>query len=249
MVDADILNLQHMCAFEMVKDPPSPTSTSTSTSTIPTSSPQPSCPPATPTPLTNDFCKLFDANAWEGYEYWNDISRYYNTTGPGASKGLGPVQGVGYVTELLSRLTRNPSYANKDRTQVDHTLDGSNSTFPLDRRLYADFSHDHQLIAIYGAMGLFTPSQPLVASDPNSRQGFIASKMVPFAGRMVVEKMTCLGQAEPLVRILVNDAVIQPPNCPNAWGALCPLSDFVVSQSYATGKGQTEWLGCQSHNP
>jgi len=155
LTDVDFLNLQHMCAFEIVKDPPPPTPTSS------TSSPQPTCPHTTPTPQSNDFCKLFTADAWYGYEYWNDISTCYNSTGLGEPKGLGRVRGVGYVNELLSRLTGNCTFVDNDRTQVNHTVDDSapSATFPLDRGLYADFTHDHQLITIYGAMGTLCPSR------------------------------------------------------------------------------------------
>ena len=47
---------------------------------------------------------------------------------------LGPVQGVGYVNELLARLTGTPV--------ADHTTHNATLPFPLDRALYADFTHE-----------------------------------------------------------------------------------------------------------
>lgn len=46
---------------------------------------------------------------------------------------------VGYVNELLTRLTNDPKYVNNDQTQVNHTLDSSPATFPLGKSFYADF--------------------------------------------------------------------------------------------------------------
>lgn len=66
------------------------------------------------------WCGLFDSQEWKNLEYYFDLDKYY---GNGYGNPLGPVQGVGYVNELLSRLTGNITYANMDMTQVNHTLD------------------------------------------------------------------------------------------------------------------------------
>jgi hypothetical protein len=50
------------------------------------------------------------------------------------------VQGVGYVNELIARLT-NASV--RDTTSVNHTLDADPATFPLGRAFYADFTHEN----------------------------------------------------------------------------------------------------------
>lgn len=55
---------------------------------------------------------------------------------------------VGYVAELLSRLTGDRSYVRKDKTQVNHTSDQETASFPLDRKVYIDFTHDNQLSRI-----------------------------------------------------------------------------------------------------
>jgi hypothetical protein len=64
------------------------------------------------------------------------LNKYY-----GYSHGnpLGPTQGVGFTNELIARLTSQPV---NDHTTTNTTLDTSNTTFPLNRKLYADFSHD-----------------------------------------------------------------------------------------------------------
>lgn len=65
---------------------------------------------------------------------------------------LGPVQGVGYINELLARLTDRPV---EDHTQTNQTLDSNSETFPLGRGIYVDFSHDNLMTAVASAMGLF----------------------------------------------------------------------------------------------
>ena len=65
---------------------------------------------------------------------------------------LGPTQGVGFTNELIARLTNSPVV---DGTSSNHTLDSRNATFPLSESpsLYADFSHDNDMTAIFSAMG------------------------------------------------------------------------------------------------
>jgi len=127
-------------------------------------------------------------------------------------QALGRVQGVGYVNELLARLTGQPV---KDHTQTNSTLDSSPATFPLDRTLYADFSHDNQMIAIYAALGLFPQPHDLDPSKPDPLRTWVTSELVPFSARMVTEKLWCVsgsGEDEDeyeYVRIFVNDA-LQP---------------------------------------
>jgi len=118
------------------------------------------------------------------------------------------------VNELLTRLTGKPV---RDNTQTNRTLDASPETFPLDRTLYADFSHDSTMVSIYSVLGLFRqyllPSQKLDPHHPSMFRTCILSNMVPFSGRMVVEKLECTRDSDvPLpavtfVRILVSNAV------------------------------------------
>lgn len=162
---------------------------------------------------------------------------------------LGPVQGVGYVNELLARLTSQPV---QDHTQTNSTLDSSPNTFPLNRTFYADFSHDNQMAAIFGALGLFQrgderePSSQAV--DPGRR--WRISKLTPFSGRMIVEKLVCdddvrIGRVgKEYVRVLVNDALQPLTFCGAGEDGMCLLEDFVESQAYARGDGNGDWEKC-----
>ncbi|KAF8575066.1 phosphoglycerate mutase-like protein [Ramaria rubella] len=188
----------------------------------------------TPSP----WCGVFTQQDFENYEYFGDLDKYYKTGYGGA---LGPVQGVGYVNELIARLTQKPV---SDATQTNRTLDSSPATFPLDRTLYADHSHDNQMIAIYAAMGILRPFTPLdpIASDP--QRTWLASHLVPFASKLVTERLVCDGRAS--VRMLLNDAVVPLEICGGNSNGICTLDAFVRSQSYSKNNGEGDWEKCFS---
>ncbi|KAF8555585.1 acid phosphatase [Imleria badia] len=185
------------------------------------------------------FCDLFTAAEWQAREYYDDLLKYYKT---GHGNSLGPVQGVGYVNELLARLTGQPV---QDSTQTNQTLDASPVTFPLDRNFYADFSHDNQIVAIYSAIGLFRPAEPPITDRLDLARTFRISRLTPFSGRMIVEKLLCDESGE-YVRILVNDAVQPLAFCGANEDGLCTLSAFVESQAYARSNGNGDWERCFS---
>ncbi|KAK7038073.1 phosphoglycerate mutase-like protein [Favolaschia claudopus] len=191
------------------------------------------------------FCALFSPSEFASFDYYYDLDKYYYT-GYGAPLDLGRVQGVGYVNELLARLTGQPV---RDQTQTNRTLDEDPSTFPLNRTIYADFSHDNTIVAIFGALGLFRQPHPLSTAKPDARRTWHTHDMVPFSGRMVVEKLKC-GEAGDHVRILVNDALQPLPFCTSErdylGSSLCTLDAFVESQIYARDNGEGDWERCFS---
>jgi len=191
------------------------------------------------------FCALFNMKEFIEYEYHADLDKFYSN---GYGGKLGRVQGVGYVNELIARLSGQPV---RDNTQTNRTLDASPETFPLDRVLYADFSHDNAMVAIYSALGLFQqrflPKQKLDPTKPSAMRTWVASTMVPFSARMVVERFECT-RARPLpntrfVRILVNDAV-QPLEFCGGNAGLCELDAFLDSQGYAKHDGEGDFEKC-----
>ncbi|KAJ6485453.1 acid phosphatase [Mycena vitilis] len=166
------------------------------------------------------FCALFSDAEYAAFEYSMDLDKYYGT-GYGAL--LGRVQGVGYINELLARLMDTPV---NDTTQTNTTLTSNPVTFPLNRTFYADFSHDNQMTAIYSAMGLFPQANPLDPTHPVPRT-WVASLLVPFSARMVVERLKC-GTRTPFGT------------------GICDLKAFVESQEYARSGGEGEWQMCFS---
>lgn len=170
-----------------------------------------------------------------------DLDKYY---GNGHGQPLGPIQGVGYVNELLARLTATRAYATHDQTTVNQTLAASPATFPLSRTLYADFSHDNQITSIVAALGLKRDPEALAATGPRTGQVWVTSEVVPFGGNLVTERVTC-GKRE-YVRLLINDELQVPASCKgvNKKTGLCLLSEFVKSQKYSTDNGNGDYLKC-----
>ena len=68
--------------------------------------------------------------------------------------------------------------------------------------------------------------------------------MVPFAGRMVTEKLKCNGGD--FVRIFVNDALQPLDFCGADKSGMCRLENFVESQSYARNNGEGDFQKCFS---
>jgi hypothetical protein len=149
------------------------------------------------------------------------------------------------VNELLARLTGLPV---RDHTQTNRTLDSSPDTFPLTRTIYVDLSHDNTLVAIFSALGLFRQPKPLDPKVPNPARTWVVARMVPFSGRMTVEKVICGVEGElarkEYVRILINDAIQPLRFCGAADDGLCLLSSFTRSQGYARRDGEGDFEKC-----
>lgn len=180
------------------------------------------------------FCALFSAAEWSYYGYYETLNKFY---GFGAGNPLGPTQGVGWVNELLARMTNSSVL---DLGSVNSTLDASPATFPLGRTLYADFSHDDDLTSIFFALGLYEAAGQLsntTLQTAGQTGGYSAAWTVPFAARAYVEKMRCWGHAEELVRIVVNDRVVPLRDCGADALGRCSLGGFVKSQGFARSGG------------
>ncbi|KAF4447126.1 hypothetical protein F53441_9271 [Fusarium austroafricanum] len=184
------------------------------------------------------FCDLFSNEDWRSYDYYMTLGKYYKY---GNGNKMGPTQGVGYVNELVSRLTRKPV---DDHTTTNRTLDADPETFPLDRALYADFSHDNTMVAIFSAMGLYNSTSKLPKHHivPAIRaHGYSSAWVVPFAARMYVEKLECgtgkEQKREEYVRVLINDKVMEMEACGGDEYGRCTLEDFVESLSFARQGG------------
>lgn len=212
ITDKQIIYLMDLCPFETVRDPEG----------------KPSA-----------LCNLYSEDEWKSYDYFESLEKWY---APGPGYDMASTQGVGFVNELIARLTGKPV---KDHTTTNTTLNASPITFPLDRKLYADFSHDNAMMTIYAALGLFNATKPL----PTDRRvtakesgGYSAAWAVSFAARMYVEKMTCQGEKEELVRILINNRVAPLQTCQADQFGRCKLSAFIESQSFAQSGGR--WDAC-----
>lgn len=213
----DITYLMDMCAFDTVAATPDGS-------------------------IQSPFCALFTSQEWTEYNYFQSLGKYY---GYGAGNPLGPTQGVGFVNELIARLTQTPV---QDHTSTNSTLDARDApTFPLNSTLYADFTHDNGLISIFFALGLYNGTKPLPKKHVQSADGadgYSAAWTVPFAARAYVEMMQCRGEHEPLIRVLVNDRVVPLHGCEVDVLGRCRRDDFIHGLSFAREGG--DWTDCYS---
>lgn len=189
------------------------------------------------------FCFLFTEEEWHAYNYYQSLDKYY---GRGHGNTLGPTQGVGFVNELLARMTDSPVV---DKTSSNRTLDGDPLTFPLGRKLYADFSHDNDMTSVLFALGLYNntvrlPNDTVTEANTKEADGYSAAWTVPFAARLYFEKMRCDGSPEELVRVIVNGRVVPLVGCAADRRGMCTLGKFVESQSFAKTGGR--WSECFS---
>jgi len=104
------------------------------------------------------------------------------------------------------------------------------------------------MMAVYSALGLFddrkdrSSSAPVMdPTKPHKRRSWYTSKLTPFAGQMVVERLKCRqknDQSKLRVRILVNDAVVPLPFCGDSGDGICDLEAFVqrIEQTNYAGK-------------
>jgi hypothetical protein len=194
---------------------------------------------AAPTGKISPFCNLFTEEEWHQYDYYETLGKWY---GYSYGNPLGPTQGVGFANELIARMTSKPVH---DETSTNHTLDRNPKTFPLGRQLYADFSHDNDMTAIFSALGLYKSTTQLpnttVVEAPHAN-GYSAAWTVPFAARAYFEKMTCSGHRAELVRVIVNDRVVPLTQCGSDSLGRCTLSQFIGSLSFAKMGGY--WNQC-----
>ncbi|KAL6836854.1 acid phosphatase [Trichoderma sp. SZMC 28015] len=189
--------------------------------------------------VASDFCRLFSMDEWASYDYFQALDKWY---GYGKGNPLGPSQGVGFGNELIARLTGTPV---DDDTTTNSTLDSSPETFPLNSKLYADFSHDNTMSSIFAALGLFNSTMELPLKyklSPRRLHGFSASWVVPFGARMYLEKMQCSDASEELVRVILNDRVVPLRTCNSDRLGRCKLSGFIDSLKFVRSGGL--WNEC-----
>ncbi|TLD03414.1 uncharacterized protein PgNI_12345 [Pyricularia grisea] len=194
--------------------------------------------------LNNRSCpkrdEVTDHSEWQAFNRYHSERKWYTYF---YGNPLAPSLGVGWVNELIARLLQRPV---RDSTSTNTTLTANPETFPMNKRLYADFTHATDFVQIYAALGLLVsthnpvPANRIVSNQRHAE--FSISEVAPFAARMYIEKMTCSGQKEELVRILVNNRVMWLPNCGVDEEGRCKLGAFVESLSFARSGGF--WKKC-----
>ncbi|KAI0814792.1 phosphoglycerate mutase-like protein [Irpex lacteus] len=183
---------------------------------------------------SSEFCGLFTEEEWKGYEYSLDLNFWYSS-GPG--NPVTAAQGIGYVQELLGRLTNTTPAAG---SSLNSTLDNSTTTFPLDQPIYFDFTHDTVISVIIAAMNFtsFNSAGPLPLTHIPANNAYHVQNIAPFATQLTGQVLECPASSSnktlvPSIRWILNDAVVpltgikQCASHKNKDG-LCPLDSFIA---------------------
>lgn len=171
----------------------------------------------------------------------------------------GRAQGVGYLQELLARLT--DQYITSSNSSVNYTVTDNAKDFPLGRPFYADFSHDDIIISTLTAMSMdyFKDPPDLRTFPPDPNRKFILSHLTPFGARLITEVIGC-ADADPtpvpehrtyyyptqygydssnapykFIRMRLNNGIlpldtIRGGRCAGRPDGLCAMDDFLASQ-------------------
>ncbi|KAF8848142.1 phosphoglycerate mutase-like protein [Acephala macrosclerotiorum] len=136
----------------------------------------------------SDFCYLFTADEWAGFENSRDIEYFYDYA---YGNPTGRAQGIGYVQELLARLQH--TYITSSNSSVNSTITDNPADFPLNQPFYADFSHDDIIISTLTAMSIdyFRDPPSLTQYPPNPNRHFDLSHLTPFGARLITEIIGC----------------------------------------------------------
>ncbi|KAJ4377571.1 hypothetical protein N0V83_000396 [Neocucurbitaria cava] len=174
------------------------------------------------------FCDLFSEEDYLNYEYYFDLSFYYNN-GPGSP--VAAAQGKGYLDEFIARFTGKYPSA---QSALNETFDNTTTFFPLNQSIYADATHEVVVLDTLTAFNLTAlfDGPPLDAAGNRRQNSFVASKLVPFATHFTTQVLSCPAmQPTKQIRFIVNDAVIPLHNshsgCPNDPNGLCSFDNVV----------------------
>ncbi|KAJ6537936.1 phosphoglycerate mutase-like protein [Mycena capillaripes] len=200
------------------------------------------------------FCDLFTEEEWKGYEYSVDLSFWYNN-GPGNPAIA--AQGIGWVQELVSRLTQ--TRITEFASSVNGTIVSSNVTFPLSQPIFVDATHDTVISAIVVAMNFtsLAATGPLPGTHIPKDRSYIVNQISPFGSNMVGQVLSCPSSssksklavndtAPTHIRWLLNDAVVPLTGiagCGHSADGLCAFDTFVEGMQQRIAEVDFEF-GC-----
>ncbi|GAA5906071.1 hypothetical protein JCM8208_006334 [Rhodotorula glutinis] len=155
---------------------------------------------------SSKFCPLFTKEDFMVYEQAYDIAFAGNN---GFASPVGAAQGKAYLEELIARL--NHTLINKWDSATNETLDGNETTFPLNQSIYADAAHEVSILDALTALNLtaLTRGGPPPTSHLSTSHTFVASRIVPFATHLQIQVLECApSKPTKQIRFIVNDAVV-----------------------------------------
>ncbi|KAG1741993.1 phosphoglycerate mutase-like protein [Suillus lakei] len=176
------------------------------------------------------FCELFTEKEWEGFDYSYDLNLWYGVAwGSPVARG----EGIGYVQELISRLTQTPIETHNSSTNA--TLHNA-VTFPFGHSLYVDATHEVVVLNVLTALNLssFAAMGPLPTDHMPARRTFRTAELAPFATNVQFQLvLSCSSEHDPQIRVIVNDGVASLTNlkgCRDHPDGMCSIHAFVDAQ-------------------
>ncbi|KAA1471726.1 phosphoglycerate mutase-like protein [Dentipellis sp. KUC8613] len=177
----------------------------------------------------SSFCDLFTEEEWKQFEYFNDLSFWY---GDGPGNPTAAARGIGWVQELVSRLTQ--TRITDFDSAVNKTIVTSPILFPLDQPIYVDATHDNVLSTIVTALNFtsLTRNGPLPTDHIPADQTWFSSRVAPFSSNLVGQVLSCPASSQPThIRFLLNDGVLPLTGiqgCAANKDGLCELPSFIA---------------------
>ncbi|KAG9030965.1 hypothetical protein FRB95_003302 [Tulasnella sp. JGI-2019a] len=185
------------------------------------------------------FCELFTEEEWRGFNYALDLYFWY---GHAFGSPVSRVQGIGYIQELVARLTHTPIQTHNSST--NSTLDDNPITFPLHQPLYVDATHEVVVLNVITALNLtsFAATGPLPTDHIPTNRSFYSSRLAPFGTNMQFQLLSCAATPDPQIRIIINDGVTPLTGisgCPENKDGMCSVEAFVKAQKQIIS--ETDW--------
>ncbi|KXN83922.1 3-phytase A [Leucoagaricus sp. SymC.cos] len=174
------------------------------------------------------FCGLFTEEEWKGFAYADALHMWY---GAGPGNPLSSAMGIGYVQELVSRLTR--TRITEFKTSVNQSIVSSETLFPLNQPIYVDATHDTILSAIYVAMNFtnFIRSGPLPTEHIPENLSYETVTVNPFGVNLIGQVLSCPASGTPThIRWIINDGVVPLigiNGCKSNKDGMCEIGTFI----------------------
>ncbi|KAF9533657.1 phytase [Crepidotus variabilis] len=200
------------------------------------------CPYETVALGYSKFCELFTEEEWEGFNYGLDLQFWY---GSAFGSPVARIQGIGYIQELVSRLTH--TRITEHRTSTNSTITDSPVYFPLNESLYVDATHEVVVLNIITALNLtnFAASGPLPHTHIPPNRSFRVSELAPFATNVQFQLLECSDiPTGPQIRIIINDGVVPLTGikgCPQQKDGMCSVDAFVKAQKETIEDADWDW--------
>ncbi|CUA67235.1 3-phytase A [Rhizoctonia solani] len=188
----------------------------------------------------SEFCGLFTKEEWEGFDYFFDLLFWYNDA---YGSPIGQALGLGWVSELVARLTHTPIEVHNTTTNA--TMHDS-IRFPLNQSIYVDSTHETVFLNIMTALNLtnFASDGQLPLTHILRDRKFKSSKIASYAVNMQVQLLSCASHPEPQIRLIINDGVTPLATvrgCPQDKDGMCPLDTFVNAQKETIRTSDFDW--------